>query len=244
MFPDVVNLHDVGVVQACQGFGLGPEPRQLFGAEGMGGQHHFQGHQTMETALLCLVDHAHAAAANLLDHFIAGKERQRSPAGVQSRPEHRRDRERVRRRQVRRTGHGADQEARQASGFVIAAQEILDRRSEISVSRAGYLEKGDTICWRLFHRLMEQGFHTRQRGFGHDCFSWVRFLIVPGDYFVSSEPSSRLFIHALMKRQCRCRLRSDRPSTWAVSAAVMPAKYRRLTICALSGSCCSSSVKT
>ena len=59
---DAEDRHDVGVVQPPRGLGLAAEPRQVAAL----GQE-LQGNVAVERALVCLVDHAHAAAANLAD---------------------------------------------------------------------------------------------------------------------------------------------------------------------------------
>ena len=69
---DLVDLHDVRVLQAGDGLGLGPEAGQLLGAGVVAGQDHLQGDDAVERELPGLVDDAHAAAAQLAQDFVAG----------------------------------------------------------------------------------------------------------------------------------------------------------------------------
>ena len=69
---DVVDLHDVGVLQAGDGLRLGQEAGGGLGA-GMGaGQDHLQGAGAVQADLPGLVDDAHAAAAQLAQDLVAG----------------------------------------------------------------------------------------------------------------------------------------------------------------------------
>ena len=69
---DVVDLHDVGVLQAGDGLGLGQEADGGLGA-GMGaGQDHLQGAGAVQADLPGPVDDPHAAAAQLAQDLVAG----------------------------------------------------------------------------------------------------------------------------------------------------------------------------
>jgi hypothetical protein len=77
---DVVNLDDVGVLQAGDRRGLGAKAGQALRA-GLGpGQHHLQRHGAIEAELPGLVDHAHAAASQLPQDLVA---RHRRPVAGQ-----------------------------------------------------------------------------------------------------------------------------------------------------------------
>ena len=69
---DVVDLDDVGVLQAGDGLGLGQEAGDGLGA-GMGpGQDHLERAGTVQADLPGPVDDAHAAAAQLAQDLVAG----------------------------------------------------------------------------------------------------------------------------------------------------------------------------
>ena len=70
MLADFVDRHDVRMVEVGGRLGLGMEP--LDGALGsqLTGQNHLQGHQAMEAHLPRLIDHAHAAAGDLLQQLV------------------------------------------------------------------------------------------------------------------------------------------------------------------------------
>ena len=79
---DVVNGHDVGVVEAGGGLGLGPEALEVFGRRQRPGQQHFQGDDAVEALLPRLENDAHAAAGDLfLDLVIAEVAEARQPDG-------------------------------------------------------------------------------------------------------------------------------------------------------------------
>ena len=68
---DFVDLHDVGVLQACHGFRFGSEASQAVGI-GVGTlQDHLEGHDTVELQMPSLVNDAHAAAAQDTENLEA-----------------------------------------------------------------------------------------------------------------------------------------------------------------------------
>ena len=74
---DVVDLHDVGVLQPRDGLGLGQESDDRLGV-GMGtGQDHLEGARAVEADLPGPVDDAHAAAAQLAQDLVALDDRDR-----------------------------------------------------------------------------------------------------------------------------------------------------------------------
>jgi hypothetical protein len=66
-FADFKDLHDVGMEQACGGLRLPPKAQTLIGQGRVVAAEHFQGHDSVQTALPRSVDHAHAAAAQLFE---------------------------------------------------------------------------------------------------------------------------------------------------------------------------------
>ena len=64
---DVMDRDDVGVVQAGGGLGLGLEALQLPAVQGRSERQHLQRHPPPQRDLLGLVDHPHAASADLAD---------------------------------------------------------------------------------------------------------------------------------------------------------------------------------
>jgi hypothetical protein len=69
---DLIDLDDVGVLQAGDGVGLGQEAGAPLGASVGAGEHHLQRHQAFGAELSGLVDHTHAAAAQLFQDLVAG----------------------------------------------------------------------------------------------------------------------------------------------------------------------------
>ena len=69
---DVVDLDDVGVLEAGDGLGLLVEPRQGDGAGVGAGQDHLERDQTIQVDLAGLVNDPHAAPAQLLEDLEAG----------------------------------------------------------------------------------------------------------------------------------------------------------------------------
>ena len=71
MFADLVDLHDVGMLQARDSFSLGLEACQV-GLSGVTArQYHLQRHQPIELAVPGLIHHAHAAAAQFAEDLVA-----------------------------------------------------------------------------------------------------------------------------------------------------------------------------
>src|SRR5262245_12463398 len=68
---DIVNLNNVGMLQARDYPGLGAKAGQLLGAGVSPVQDHLQGHGALESDLAGLVDDAHAAAAQLPENLEA-----------------------------------------------------------------------------------------------------------------------------------------------------------------------------
>ena len=105
----LVDLHDVGVLDAGGQLGLAAEPLPLgFGREAAG-QDHLQGHQPPQPAMPGLVDDPHPAAADLAQDACT-----RPPARGHRRPRGRRGRDRA--RDARRSGpHAAGRADRRRS---------------------------------------------------------------------------------------------------------------------------------
>src|SRR5262249_43723009 len=62
-FANVVNLHDIGVLQAGDGFTLSAEAGLIFIPVIEASSKHLQGYQSVEPDLAGLIDHPHATAA-------------------------------------------------------------------------------------------------------------------------------------------------------------------------------------
>jgi len=60
---DLVNLHDVRVLQPRLRLRLRPEAAQVLGVRLGAGQEHLEGHQALQALVAGLVDNAHAPAA-------------------------------------------------------------------------------------------------------------------------------------------------------------------------------------
>ena len=75
---DLVDLHDVGVLQAGRRLGLTPEAGQLLGVGLVAGSQQLQGHDPIQGHLPGLVDHTHSAAAQLRQEFITPGSRLRT----------------------------------------------------------------------------------------------------------------------------------------------------------------------
>ena len=67
----MVDLHDVGVLQAGDGLGLGQETGDGLGVRMSAGQNHLQNARAVQEDLLGEVDDPHAAAAELGQDLIA-----------------------------------------------------------------------------------------------------------------------------------------------------------------------------
>ena len=70
-FADLVDLHDVGVLQSGNGLRLDLEAGQLLGAGMATGKDHLQRHQTVEFPLPRLVDDSHSPAAEFAKNVVA-----------------------------------------------------------------------------------------------------------------------------------------------------------------------------
>ena len=79
---DLVDLDDVGVLQAGDGLGLGPEAAGGLGPGVLAGQDHLEGDEAVEPDLPGLVDDAHAAAAQLAEDLVAGDLGEGMPAPI------------------------------------------------------------------------------------------------------------------------------------------------------------------
>jgi hypothetical protein len=71
----LVDANYVGVADLSSQLGLVTEADELFCRRQFGGQHHLQSDRPIERQVLRLVDNAHAAAADLLAHVVAGHAR-------------------------------------------------------------------------------------------------------------------------------------------------------------------------
>ena len=69
---DLVDLHDVGVLQPCHRLAFGEEADHVFGRSVRAAEDHLQGDVASQANLPRLVDDAHAAAAQHLEDLIAG----------------------------------------------------------------------------------------------------------------------------------------------------------------------------
>jgi hypothetical protein len=69
---DLVDLHDVRVVQPGDRLGLDPEPRPRLVRGRARRLDHLQGHEAVQVQLKRLVDDAHAASAQLRQDRVAG----------------------------------------------------------------------------------------------------------------------------------------------------------------------------
>ena len=91
MLADLVDLHDVRVLQLGHRLRLGAEAGQLLRAGVVARQDHLQGDDPVQLHLPGLVDHAHAAAAQLAEDLVAGHDGPRrgtrpGPVARESRP--------------------------------------------------------------------------------------------------------------------------------------------------------------
>jgi hypothetical protein len=69
---EVVQLHDVRVLQRRDGFGLGQEAGEVVRPGVAAGQHHLQSHHPVQLQVAGLVNDAHAAPAQLPQDLVAG----------------------------------------------------------------------------------------------------------------------------------------------------------------------------
>ena len=75
VFAHFVDLHDVRMLQARDGFGLGAKTRELVGSGVAAGENHLQRDQAFEACLAGAVNHAHAAAAENAEDLKTGDRR-------------------------------------------------------------------------------------------------------------------------------------------------------------------------
>ena len=73
MLTHFVDRHDVRMVQARRGFGLGVKPSHFSFAGELPGQHHFHRHNAVQAHLPRFIDHPHAAAVDLLQQFVVAE---------------------------------------------------------------------------------------------------------------------------------------------------------------------------
>jgi hypothetical protein len=109
---DLMDLDDIGMLEAGDGLGFGAEAAEGLGAGVLAGEDHFQGHQPVERDLAGLVNHSHAAAAQNTQDFVAGHSWRLGKLGfrrpVRLRPIRSRDKRSghdLMRRGVKRRGH-------------------------------------------------------------------------------------------------------------------------------------------
>ena len=72
---DVVDRHDVRIVQTCGGAGLAAEPLLELGVLGEVGEQHLQRHDAVDGGVVGAPHLAHAAAAQQLDQPVAAERR-------------------------------------------------------------------------------------------------------------------------------------------------------------------------
>ena len=72
---DVVDRHDVRIVQPCRGAGFAAEPLLEVGVLGVVGQQHLQRHHPVDLGVVGAPHLAHPAAAKQLDQLVAAKRR-------------------------------------------------------------------------------------------------------------------------------------------------------------------------
>ena len=70
---DLEDLHDVRMLEACDRLGFGLEAGDFAGRGDAAGTEHLEGDVPVEAAVPGLVDHAHAALPQPMQHFVLGK---------------------------------------------------------------------------------------------------------------------------------------------------------------------------
>ena len=70
MVSDLVDRHDVRVIQRRRGFRFDPEPLDVALRGKLARSDHFERHRAVQARLTCPVDHPHAAAANFLKKLV------------------------------------------------------------------------------------------------------------------------------------------------------------------------------
>jgi hypothetical protein len=73
MFADLVDRDNVRMIEASDGFGFDPKALQFFLTGQLAGQDHFQSDDSVQPGLSCSINHAHSAASDFLQQFIAGE---------------------------------------------------------------------------------------------------------------------------------------------------------------------------
>src|SRR5262245_47560450 len=73
VFPDVVNLHDVGVTHAGGGVGFDSKAAELLRSGQGAVADHLEGEDAAGAEVAGFVDDAHAAAAEFSEQFVAGE---------------------------------------------------------------------------------------------------------------------------------------------------------------------------
>ncbi len=74
-FPDVVDRHDVGIVEACRGAGFAAEPLLELGILGEVREQHLQRDGPADGGVMGTPHLAHATATQQLDQLVAAKRR-------------------------------------------------------------------------------------------------------------------------------------------------------------------------
>src|SRR5579862_5789948 len=72
VFVDLVNLNDIGMIQARDGLGFGTKTLDLAVAGMRPGKDHLESDEAFETFLTGLVDNPHAAPAEFFEEFVTG----------------------------------------------------------------------------------------------------------------------------------------------------------------------------
>ena len=173
---DVADLDDMGVLEMRDRAGLGQEPRQRLGP-GMGAaQDHLDGADAAQHDLAGLVDHAHAAPAQLLQDLVArdggagavGPLARAAPATVAAAPRSGADRHggAVGERVGFVTSRAVEDRGRvptigpieEGLGRSCASRQRLDSPPELRIGRAFTVQDGGPVLGRvLFDRRAEYG---------------------------------------------------------------------------------------
>ena len=75
LFADIIDLHDMRMLQPGNGFGFRVETGSFALARKAPCQDHLQGNQAFQTKMACLVHHAHGAPPHFVQDFVAGHRR-------------------------------------------------------------------------------------------------------------------------------------------------------------------------
>jgi hypothetical protein len=73
MFADLVDGHDMRMIQICSGLGLHAEALDVRRRCQLSGENHLQGDNAIKTDLLGHVDHAHAATGDFLQQLVVAE---------------------------------------------------------------------------------------------------------------------------------------------------------------------------